>query len=323
MAGWRRSTKSVRHWLLLAAARAGLRFFGLLPMAVNVRVGALLGWLVSHLARSEFRRTLRHLDLALGDELSSGEKRRLARRCFIGLGISLFEVFSYRRVTPETAHRYFRVTGLERYRKHLAAGKGTILIGGHLGNWEFSGAFFPLHGMPFHVIVRENPHQGLAELVYEIRRFWGETIYHRSPFRAARAALEVLRQGETVAILMDQDTSVDHVFVPFFGRLAATPSGPAALAVKLGSPVFPVFIEREGPCRHHVRIEGPLYSPAEGSREERIVEFTAQLTARIEAEIRRRPEDWVWMHRRWRRQPNHEGTPSTTVNHVPKTGQPT
>jgi KDO2-lipid IV(A) lauroyltransferase len=129
-----------------------------------------------------------------------------------------------------------------------------------------------------------------------------QTIVRESP-NAAREILRVLKNNGILAILVDQDTHVPSISVPFFGRMARTPVAAAALAVRRGLPVVPVFIQRTGPVGWKVIVRPPLEAPAEMDRKQAVRELTVRINAAIEQQIRANPAEWPWWHRRWRRAP--------------------
>lgn len=172
-----------------------------------------------------------------------------------------------------------------------------LILTGHCGNWELLAALLSAHGLPLSVVAREIDEPGLQTMLLDLRaRFGSRTIVRGTP-GAARALLATLRGGGALGMLIDQDTKVEGVFVPFFGRLAWTPVGAAELATRFGAVVLPTFIEREPDGRHRGRIHPEMALPADPTA------ATAKMTAAIEAQIRARPEQWVWLHRRWRRRP--------------------
>ena len=147
------------------------------------------------------------------------------------------------------------------------------------------------------VVARALEETGLNELLLGFRRRFGTATLERGAPGAARRLLRVLRAGGSLGMLIDQDTRVEGVWVPFFGRPAFTPVGAAKIALRQGAAVVPAFIERLADGTHLARFHPPLDLPADE------VEATALMTRAIEEQIRRVPEQWVWMHRRWRRQP--------------------
>ncbi|MCB1008705.1 MAG: lysophospholipid acyltransferase family protein, partial [Acidobacteria bacterium] len=178
-----------------------------------------------------------------------------------------------------------------------ALGRPILVVTGHCGNWELLAAALNQRGLGMSVVARALDEGGLQEKLLAIRaRFGSPTIVRGTP-GAARALLGQLRRGGALGMLIDQDTKVEGVFVPFFGREAWTPSGAAELALRFDATVLPAFIERLPDGSHLARVGAPLALAAD------VTEATAAMTECIETQIRRVPEQWVWLHRRWRRRP--------------------
>jgi KDO2-lipid IV(A) lauroyltransferase len=205
-----------------------------------------------------------------------------------------------------------RIEGLE----HLEAARkdsehgGVIALTAHLGSWEFLVAAVIAHGFPVTVVHRARENPLTDELLGSLREQTGAELFARGS--AARAALRTLREGKIVAMTYDQNCGREEgVFVPFFGRLACARSAPPRIAMRTGAPVVPVFMEREGgSARHRVRFLPALEILPEGDDREAAVRENARRMAHvIEEEIRRLPDHWIWVHRRWRTQP--EGEPRT------------
>jgi KDO2-lipid IV(A) lauroyltransferase len=187
--------------------------------------------------------------------------------------------------------------GWETFDRLRAEGRRILVLSGHCGNWEMMTTGIPSRGLPLVVVARELQDSVLDELLVGLRARFGTETIHRGAAGAGRRLLAVLRGGGALGMLIDQDIRADSVFVPFFGRPAHTPVGAAQLALRHGLTVVPAFIERRDDGSHLMRVLPPLELPADP------VAATATMTAAIEAQVRRRPEQWVWMHRRWRRQP--------------------
>jgi KDO2-lipid IV(A) lauroyltransferase len=192
--------------------------------------------------------------------------------------------------------RYVEVEGWERVEALRAAGRGVLIVTGHCGNWELLAAAINCRGLGMRVVARALDEPELQELLVALRDRFGSRTIERGRPGAARELLRALREG-ALGMLIDQDTRVEGVWVPFFGRPAYTPVGAARIALKQDAAVVPSFIERLPDGRHLARFLPPLDLPDDET------EATALMTAAIEAQIRRVPEQWVWMHRRWRRQP--------------------
>ncbi len=219
-----------------------------------------------------------------------------------GLACSFVEVLLLEELVRDPG-RYVDVEGIELMDEAVAEGKGVVAITGHIGNWELLAAYFAARGYPVTVIATPVKGEGLnAENVALRTRVGVETVLRDGP-GASREILRTLRRKRILAILMDQDTRGQAAFVPYFGRAARTPVGPAVLAQRTGARLIGVFIHRMPDGRHRITVRRPdLPEPPKGKAEAAawIVEATARLTALIEDEVRRHPAEWVWWHRRWR-----------------------
>jgi KDO2-lipid IV(A) lauroyltransferase len=187
----------------------------------------------------------------------------------------------------------------------LAEGNGCILVTGHYGNWEIAAATVASRGVPIAAIVRRQGNRLVDERLDQLRRRLGvETIYQgEAPSRVPR----VLRGNGVVGIVGDQDARRAGIFVPFFGRPASTHRGPALFALRLGAPVFACVARRlpEAGVRYEVAGER-VPVPRTGDLEADVRALTALLAARLEAQVRRAPEQYFWFHRRWKTQPRAE-----------------
>lgn len=189
------------------------------------------------------------------------------------------------------------VQGWENVEAARATRRPILILTGHCGNWELIAIPLSHGGLPPAAIARPADDPRIQDLIVSIRRRLGTSTIARGTRGAARQILEVLRSGGAIAMLIDQDTKVDGVWVPFFDRPAFTPVGPAELAIKQDMRVVPSFIERRPDGGHLVRFLPVLPLPKDPQQ------ATALMTAAIEQQVRRRPEQWVWWHKRWRRQP--------------------
>ena len=259
-------------------------------------VGAALGRFAWRVARRDRKRTLDHLALAF-PEMSVGELRGLAQRCFVHLGTLLGECLYLRHRDDAEFSRHVTLEGWEHVVAARAQHRPIFVLSGHCGNWELLAAALNVHGLGMSVVAREIDEPGLQTMLLHLRsRFGTRTIVRGTP-GSARALLGALRGGGALGMLIDQDTKVEGVFVEFFGRPAWTPVGAAELALRFDAAVLPGFIERRPDGSHVARIQAELVLPTDSTA------ATALMTARIEAQVRSHPEQWVWLHRRWRRRP--------------------
>jgi KDO2-lipid IV(A) lauroyltransferase len=270
---------------------------GRLSWSRSQRVGRWIGSLAWRLSRRDRRRALDHLALAF-PETSETERRALARGCFRHLGETLGECLHLFHRDCAFVGEVVEIRGFEEIEQVRREGRPLVLFTGHCGNWELLGAAVNCRGVGMTVVARSLDEPEQQEMLAGLRARFGTPTIERGSEGAARQLLGTLRRGGALGMLIDQDSGkMDGVWVPFFGRPAFTPVGAAKIALKQKAAVIPVFIERLEDGRHRIAFQPPL------DLSEDPLEATARMTAKIEEHIRRRPEQWVWMHRRWRRQP--------------------
>jgi KDO2-lipid IV(A) lauroyltransferase len=249
--------------------------------------------------------TVANLAVAFPD-LSSAQRLQLARRTWQHLGMTLVELARFLARPLDATLAEITIEGREHLQPVMQAHGRALMLTAHLGNWEYLAACHHLLGHPLAIVVRPLDSPALDEIAVAVRRKTGaELIAKRG---ALRPVLEALRRGGMVGILLDQNaTRREGVFVPFFGRAASTSRSMALLALRTGTPIVPIFIQREGVARHRVVIEPALPVPTSNDIEQSIVELTARCSLAIEAAIRRAPEQWLWSHDRWRTRPSTGG----------------
>ncbi len=293
--------KRLKRFLRYLLIRGVMLVLQPLPLGAARALGLRLGALAYAVAGGERRKALKSLEVAF-PEKSDAERQALARASFRHLGAAALEVActgaldqGLERLVawPEEDRRVLEAA--------LARGRGVVFVSGHVGNWELLARRVARSGFPCQSIAKETTDPRLTELVARFRARGGVRSIWRGQEGAARAMLRALRSGEILGILIDQDTKVQSVFVPFFGQLAATPRAAADLALRTGAAVVTGFCHRDGQGYRLSMEEVPV--PQGGDREAAAVELTAALSARIEAAIRRTPEQWVWMHQRWKTRP--------------------
>ncbi|HYB69980.1 MAG TPA: lysophospholipid acyltransferase family protein [Candidatus Bathyarchaeia archaeon] len=269
-----------------------------LPVGLGLAVGRRLGDLLWVLLPGRRALTLANLERSFRSERSPAELRRLGRRSFEHLGMNLVESCCYFLRPTALMLARVRVDGLIHLQEAAARGSGILVLTAHYGNWELLAAAHGLTGLPLSFVVRPLDNPVLDELVDRFRlRTGAEMIAKR---HALRGILEALRRGRMVGILLDQNaTRSEGVFVPFFGVPASTSKALAVIALRTGAPVVPVFLRREPGGRHCMDVRPPVAPPAGGD----VGTFTASFNRAIEEEIRLAPEQWFWMHARWRTRP--------------------
>jgi len=295
-------TSPTKGLALYLALKSFLEVGGRLPFGLTKAIGPMISGAALRLMVRERRRIRTHLKMAFPD-LQARQRDAVMYGCSRHFGLMAAEVARLWHVGPEPVEEFCEIDGLDHMRDALGEGRGVMFVTAHCGNWELLSARLPVAGVPLISVVRELDDARVDHLVTTSRTRFGTEIFPRGP-AAGRHIARALAKNKVVGLLIDQDIrDVPGVFVPFFGRPAWTPSGAAMLAIRRGCPVIPGFIHRRPDGTHAAEIHPPLTMPRDGTLEDRIQELTAAATAAIERQIRAYPEQWVWMHRRWRRQP--------------------
>jgi KDO2-lipid IV(A) lauroyltransferase len=289
-------------FVLYASLRSFLGVGGRLPLTLTRPIGQALGRTAIALLPRSRKRIRTHLEIAFPD-LDQSQRRAIEHGSARHFGLMLAEVAWLWHARPQDVENMCVLEGVENFFEALEGGHGVIFTTGHCGTWEILSARLPIAGVPLTTAARQLDDPRLDRLVTELRSRFGTEIIVRGP-AAGKKMIRSLAGNRVNALLIDQDIrDIPGVFVPFFGRPAWTPSGGAMLAIRRGCPVVPGFIHRRPNGTHKAEIHPPLPIPIDGSLEDRVAELTASATAFIERQIRAHPEQWVWMHRRWRTQP--------------------
>lgn len=288
----------MKHRIEYVAARLFIAFFQLLPIGAGLRIGAMLGRLFYYLDRRHREIALSNLEAALGREKTEKERKRIALGSFENLGRSVAEICRFQRAEKSELQKRMEVEGWDHYRAALDQGKGVICLTAHFGNWELAPACLSFHHSQMYIVARALDNPYLNRMLNAWRERNGNRILNKKT--AADEIVRLLRKGETVGFLLDQNTArKEAVFVDYFGAPAATHKGLAVLALRTGAPVLPAFIIRreEG---HRLVIEKPLEPVRTGRLQDDVYETTALFTQKIESYVRRYPDQWLWVHRRWK-----------------------
>ncbi len=281
--------------------RALVWLFAFAPLRLASEVGAVLGGLAYFLVGGERRKALESLGIAYPKK-TAAERVALAKACFRHLGRAAGEMVCVRQLDARRAELVeWPAEDRARMDRALAKGKGVVFVTGHFGNWEVLARHVALEGYPAAVIGKETSDARTTALVERFRNDGKLRVIWRGAAGAAKDMLRTLRGNAILGLLIDQDTKVQSVWVPFFGRLAKTPRAAADLALRTGAVPMLGFATRVGPCRYRISMHDVALP--EGDGEDAVVALTAALTAGIEAQIRSAPEQWVWLHRRWRSPP--------------------
>jgi KDO2-lipid IV(A) lauroyltransferase len=285
------------RWLEFAVVRgiaAGVR---LLPMPLVRALGVVLGRAAYHVDRFHRRIALDNLAHAFPSK-SASARRTLARAMFSHFGSLLLELMKFGGLSRDEMLRLIECDGEERVWDAYQRGKGVLFFTGHFGYWEMQAIMQPLRVRPVSVLARPLDNPRLHGMLERIRTRTGNSVIYRQG--AIRKVLRELAANRGIAILIDQHLhSPDAVYVDFFRRPAATTSALAALALRTGAPVIPVFALPLPHGRYRLVYEHPV-EPPHGDSPDAVREFTQRCTDVLEMYVRRHPELWLWMHRRWR-----------------------
>jgi KDO2-lipid IV(A) lauroyltransferase len=287
----------MRHRLEHAIVRTLIGLVRIVPGPLLRAGGTVLGLAFYTIDRAHRRIAERNLATAFPARPAS-ERRAIARAAFAHFGRLLFELLRFATLTPAEMLARAEFDGEERVRLAYAQGKGVLFITGHFGFWELHAMVHAVRAEPVTILARALDNPLLNRLLEDIRQNTGNTVVYRRG--TIRRVMRTLQAGHGVAVLIDQHImSRDAIYVDFFDRPAATTSAVAALALRTGAPVVPVFALPIGGGRIRVIYEHPV-APPDADADNAVRDFTQRCTDVLEMYVRRHPELWLWMHRRWR-----------------------
>jgi KDO2-lipid IV(A) lauroyltransferase len=243
--------------------------------------------------------TLHNLTLSFPEKKMS-EIVRIAKKAFMNLGTMAAEFFEIPSLAEENGfERLIKVEGAENFRMAVAKNKGILCYASHLGNWEIMAAYFGSRMKRANMVFQALGNTTLEGLVAWERKYTGNTLISKGG--ATKKILRLLKENEVIGIMLDQNVSRRKgVFVNFFGRPACTTTGFAALALQTGAPVLPAFIVRQEDGTYLFIIKEEAEIIRTGDYERDIFENTKRFTKTIEDMVRRYPDQWLWLHQRWK-----------------------
>ncbi len=296
-------------WLEYAAVRALLGLLGVLPRKAAVRASMLLTAAAYHLLGGLRRVAATNLDIAF-PEKTEVERTQLAKGAFRNLGRVLGEMSQFPKATSESLEKLieFQIDPAlyDEYQWLKSEGRGVIIVSPHLGNWEVLVFGWATFDSPMSYLARPLDNPLIEKLTVDLRTKFGNRPINKT--NAVMTAARVLREEGLLGILADVNAHPkEGVFVPFFGVPACTSSGPALLAMRTNSAILPMcgaWDEKKG---HYVGVHGELIYPAStGDRQVDVTSTTAAFTAEVEKLVRRFPDQWLWIHKRWKTRPPGE-----------------
>jgi KDO2-lipid IV(A) lauroyltransferase len=296
----------MRRKLEYAAAWPFIKLLGILPRPWSRAFAIAIAQLV-YLLHFRLRQVgMRNLAMVFSDK-SIAERKRILRGVFTSLGRQLSELCQFPKYTQENVDQVVVYDGLQNYEEAFARRKGVLFVTAHFGGWELSAFVHSLHGHPVNIVMRPMDNPYLDRMLQNQRTMRGNKVVPKDDF--VRGLLAAMKCGETVGILMDTNmTPPQGVFVDFFGIPACTASGLARIALRTDAAVIPGFtIWDESIGKYRLRFDPALPLIRTGDLEADIVANTQMFTKVIEDYVRKYPDQWLWVHRRWKTRP--EGQP--------------
>jgi len=295
----------MRQRLEYALAWPFIKSLSLLPRPLSRAAAISLAWLI-YLLHVRLRHVgMRNLAMAF-PEKSRREHATILRGEFTSLGRQLAEVCQFPRYTKENVNRVVVYDGFENYERAFVRGKGVLFLTAHFGGWELSAFVHSLHGHWLHIVMRDLDNVYIDRLVQRYRSMYGNSTVSKDNF--VRGLLAAMKAGEVVGILMDTNmTPPQGVFVNFFGIPACTASGLARIALRSDAAVVPGFTIWDSKLgKYRLRFDPAVTLVRTGNDEDDIVSNTQVFTKIIEDYVRRYPDQWLWVHRRWKTRPAGE-----------------
>ena len=280
--------------------QSAIRWMSSMSLPRAMALGRGLGWVYGSVIRYHRQDAQAALQRSF-PEKSLSDINILIDQMYANLGMNLVEVARLAGGRPDRLEDRVKVEGAEHARDAYAQGKGVLILTAHLGNWDLLGMYTPKLGYPLTIISKKVKDPAVNEMWMNLRKEYGVNIV--PAHNSYRDCLRVLRRNELLGFILDQNRPRgEGVFVDFFGKPASTTPGLAYLAAQTKAPVLPVFIERTSDTTHTIRAY-PALPPPPNREQPAILAATQLYTKVIEDEIRKYPEQWTWIHRRWKTQP--------------------
>jgi Kdo2-lipid IVA lauroyltransferase/acyltransferase len=296
--------KRIKYFLLFLLVKWLLVLSNLFPRKSLMEMCGFLGGLSFYVVRDARKKTFRHLEMVYGHEKSKEEIHLMAKKVFVMIGknsadvlrsVSMQDINSFKKVV--------NVTGEEHLEKALSTKKGVIVLTAHMGAFELVGTYLALMDYRPQIIGKVQKDPRLNRLLMENRRRRGAEAIERG--KDTLKVIRNLKSGGVVAMLIDQDTKVKSVFVDFMGRPAFTPIGAALFAIRTDAKVVPLGIHLDDRLQQQLKVYPEIPIVISGNEEEDVITNTLAFSKVSEVLINQDPTQWVWMHERWKTQPEN------------------
>lgn len=291
------------RFLLYLLLEAGRAIILVLPRPICYLLAHGIGSFTYWVLPKERAKMLKNLTQAFGSEKSEAEIKKIASLVFPNLAKSAVDVFKFPILTKKKVEKlvFAEPEDMAKLDFVFSRGKGLIGLTAHIGNWELVAAYCSMRGYKGRLVGRRIYYEPFNRVLVSLRESVGlKTIYRDGAYREI---LSQLKKNEWVGILVDQDIdSLESIFVPFFNRSAWTPTAPARTAMATGAGIIPLYMIRKG-MRYQLYVDDPIFPESKGTKEETVYWLTEQCAKVTEKYVRQFPEQWVWMHDRWKTRP--------------------
>jgi KDO2-lipid IV(A) lauroyltransferase len=298
-------SKKIKYWFGDFSADLLLAFsvltFRILPPRTIVFVARILGTMAFYLVKKYRDRVLSNLPLAFGGEKDFKEITKLAKEVFFNFTLTPFETIFTAASPSGQFIKKIKITGREYLDAALAKGNGVIALGSHLGAFTILGTKLAVEGYPFNLIINEGNFPRLWKRLGDYQRRWGQKPFSQKPaITSIKRSLNCLRRNEILYLIADEQQIRGGLPVPFFGKTAYTPPGPAIFSLKTGAPILPMFVVRGKGIPQTLFIGSPIEIELTSDEKKNTELLTAKFTKAIEDSIRQYPSQWPWLNRRWK-----------------------
>lgn len=268
----------------------------LLPYSVLLTLGRGLGHIYYYAAKKQRLRAEQTIQERL--DVDDAEAKRIVQSMCVKIGQTFLEVLYMPCLTKEKINQLVTIDHPEYLWDAVKEGRGVVLLTAHISNWEWLGAGLALNGYPLTSVIKPQPNAQHTRILNEYREMVGIEIFARGTMEMIGAA-KALKAGKILGFLADQDAGPEGLFIPFLGKDASTPVGPAFFARKFKAPIVPAFITRNENGGHRIHLQAPYYYEDTGDVKGDTYRLTVRMTQTVEAMIRRYPDNWLWFQKRW------------------------
>lgn len=289
-----------QNYLEYYSLKAAMFFMYLFPLSFAQKIGQLLAVLIYYFVPIRKKHVIKELSISF-PEKSKSEIKHIAKNTYKMFIKTVIDMAFFPKLSDRTIENMMVYENENIVNEALARGKGMIFMSAHFGNWELTALAFS-KSRPMSVMVAKQSNPFVDKMINDIRTKKGFKAIDKDDKMAFRHILKTLRANETIAFLADQDAGRQGVFVPFFGRLASTPKGPALFAIKAGAPIVVALGVRQPDQKIKVRLH-EIPFPNSGDMEKDIEIINTQYSKLLESAVRENPDHWFWFHRKWKTRP--------------------